>query len=44
MPRRYYFLMTFKILFMKESTEGFTEKNNLVMKKSKKEVDENEKI
>ena len=35
-------LMTIKILFMKESTEGFTEKNNVVMKKSKKEVEENE--
>ena len=35
-------LMTIKILFMKESTEGFTEKNNVVMKKSKKEVESNE--
>jgi exopolysaccharide biosynthesis polyprenyl glycosylphosphotransferase len=35
-------LMTIKILFMKESTEGFTEKNNVVMKKNKKEVDSDE--
>ena len=35
-------LMTIKILFMKESTEGFTEKNNVVLKKSKKEVESNE--
>ncbi len=37
-------LMTIKILFMKESTEGFTEKNNVVMKKSKKEVESNEQL